>query len=554
MKKMKFITLLIFIFCISISAFSQRKFFKKSLKKGHTDDYSYVVNIPTGKFVELEDVMSYAEDNGYVIFDLSFQRISRFGNTARGVYGFSFLPKESVPKYIYHKFYVSIEGLPKYDKLMEKNRVKGFLFDNHTLTSGIYSDIYWTGSVKNGFADGDGMGMYLLDGIMYVFIGHFNNGLPYGKISVNYIQYSLNHRISKRYIYSYRINVGEFSENMANIYYNSTKMGFINNEGKLVIPFKYKKIVKGFQNGKAIVTTNKNNDIIIGLKGDSLDYSDRQKEVFRMAARAKRLRFLIKRDFIGIESVEVYNNKRFSIMAKLEEGSFLSENSETGETYGNNSFPKLSFDIQYKDKSSYDNSTNKQVKLMSANSNSSIRKFKTEKNRFSVEFTNDLTTKFKELKSNYMNMIISDNYSKPYVIDSINISNVISEVDKYNKEIIKRSEAKRKWFEERAKVFANIRKGDIIVYSPGFKYSVTERYLIFFSNTRTVYFKNLTYLVVDDIEKDRIKVIVNRTHSSGVKEKYVLNEYNGLKLSDGAIIYLDRFKTYLDERFHIYKP
>ena len=153
-------------------------------------------------------------------------------------------------------------------------------------------NLRWTGAVKNGMLDGRGDGFIVReeDGkkTYRSFSGGFVEGIPNGEMRMLKTIYRSpgNGYPFKQSTEKY--TVGNMSDGMASIeatleekgswgsVVRTKKIGFIDQQGNLAIPFMYDEVKKDFVNGKATVKFFKDFDIIINKRNKCVEFPPNQ--------------------------------------------------------------------------------------------------------------------------------------------------------------------------------------------------------------------------------------------------------------------------------------
>ncbi len=144
-------------------------------------------------------------------------------------------------------------------------------------------DVYWSGSVRNGWISGNGVGYTKLNNSMYIIKGYFSDGIPQGRCEVVTATPSFSSvrgasKLEKTDRRTFNYSVGDLNNGYRSLCLNG-KYGFIDQYGNIAISCKYGIIVQGFNNnGYAIVTDPSDGDqeIKISSSGTNLGYSDNQ--------------------------------------------------------------------------------------------------------------------------------------------------------------------------------------------------------------------------------------------------------------------------------------
>ncbi|GEM56597.1 hypothetical protein B0A58_14670 [Flavobacterium branchiophilum NBRC 15030 = ATCC 35035] len=274
---MKKYILLILYFCTIVS-FAQKKYFKDAIEKGRNASSFYYCNLSDSKVVKESDVRDYAYQNNYIIKNITTQIVNRFGDSFTGVNTFEFLPVLEIPNYVFSK-YVSndISNLLLSD-IKKNNKGKAYIF-NPASSNFQYREVYWSGTILDNEIQGEGFGLFTSDDEknMISFRGNFDKGSLKGNAKFNQYTYNSSNFENGTSIKN-TISLENFNENIAVLKIDN-KYGFINSDFNIITPIKYESIDKEYENGKAFVTLN-NEKIIIDSKGNFLEYTQEQKNIF----------------------------------------------------------------------------------------------------------------------------------------------------------------------------------------------------------------------------------------------------------------------------------
>ena len=259
----------------SLAASSQKRLFKKALANGpQNNGYYYVIYNKGNRMLHVDDLQKYADKNGYILGDATYKNIIRFRKYAMSVETIEFMPKTSYVPYIYSNINYAL-SLPT-----SVNSCSAYVYSSSSNSLQLLNGLNWSGITINNKADG--YGVLAADFNQYIMFieGRFENGFPIGdlkisKYTTNGTYYKFRHsNLSKDMV----ISVGELHDGLAYIKSNG-KYGFIDQNGNLVIKNEIDSIVSDFDEGRATVVKN-NEEQIIDSNGDFLDYTQKQKEIF----------------------------------------------------------------------------------------------------------------------------------------------------------------------------------------------------------------------------------------------------------------------------------
>ena len=270
--------ILIVLFTFSMTAFPQKKLFEKALKKGPQSNGYYLMKNTHNRKLDLNDLKKYAHEKGYILGNVYYKEIIRFGDYDDIISSLEFLPKSEYPSYIYSNISRDIT-LPN-----PSVSCSAYVYSLNNSSLKLTNNLNWSGTIIDGMANGHGVivadyGQYIL------FVkGQFSNGFPIGELSVTrynvgrYYEKFQSSNLSKDFM----VHVGDFHDGLAHLKAND-KYGFVDNDGNLVINNDIDEIISEFSNGRATVSKN-NEEIIINRNGTLIDYTDNQKNTFASAS------------------------------------------------------------------------------------------------------------------------------------------------------------------------------------------------------------------------------------------------------------------------------
>lgn len=270
--------ILLFILLFAQNLFAQKKEVNNALKKGRASNMFYTCEIKDGKVVLQDDLNKYAIKNNLIIRDVKLQEVNRFGDKCTAVKSFYFLPISEIPSYVFSRDLNNNLTNLSYDNLVNSKRGKAYVFNPIGNYFPMY-DVYWTGNLNGSNITGNGVGLVILSGntSMILFKGNFVNGILEGGGQFNQVVF--NELLKVNTIKKVTIvKLSSFSDGLASFEQNNL-YGFVDDKLNIVISPKYKSVSKGFLNGKAIVYRD-NEEIIIDKKGNFIDYSIGQKNIF----------------------------------------------------------------------------------------------------------------------------------------------------------------------------------------------------------------------------------------------------------------------------------
>ncbi len=138
-------------------------------------------------------------------------------------------------------------------------------------------DVRWSGEVRDGKIQGEGIGFVNVSGNDLFIRGRFKDGVLQGMGHFNYLK--------EKFI----VEMGETNNGFTSFYVDG-KYGFINELGNNTIPAIYKKILQPFNGeGNAVVVNDKDEEIRINQYGDNIGYTERQEQIFSEVRRKAEL-------------------------------------------------------------------------------------------------------------------------------------------------------------------------------------------------------------------------------------------------------------------------
>ncbi len=230
------------------------------------------------------DVDAVCKHNDIIVFEELTSTATRFGDIITTISSFKYIWKDDIPKYTYA--YMNETTTP-----FEKLTAKGTAFTYHWDSKGNYAfyrhdDVLWSGSVKDGRIQGTGVGFSYdtVDKRAIIFSGDFCNGLPQGQVTFTYIwwtdrdtPFGMGIKGAQK---SFACEAGQYSDGMLAIKKNG-KYGFVDQNGKWVIQPMFSDVVRGFENGQAIVSRQDTTELIINKQAKVLGITENQVLLFK---------------------------------------------------------------------------------------------------------------------------------------------------------------------------------------------------------------------------------------------------------------------------------
>lgn len=253
--------------------FSQKKYFKEALEKARERQAFYKVVVDNGTVVKELDIKEYSQKNLYVIKNITYQNVNRFGDSYNGVKSFEFLPNTEIDAYVFEKFVSESITSKSFDEIITNKKGYGYILNTKTNR---FEDlqIQWSGDIKNNLLHGSGVGFFKNDYGQNSFYGDFQSGKPVGKIKFISYEYSNdnfengNKKEENIEILSIKEGIGFYKKNNA--------FGIIDQTYLFVTDPKYSQIISDFHNMLAVVIYN-DKEIIIDTKGKFIEYTSKQK-------------------------------------------------------------------------------------------------------------------------------------------------------------------------------------------------------------------------------------------------------------------------------------
>ena len=247
MKRVILIISLLLTCCLCMGQAQQ--IFKSAMagKRAGGQYYSWV-NTQEKVYSE-EDVRNYAEKNEIILGKVTMKEIARFGYAATTVYSVDFLPRSEYPVFLMENI---VGGIP-----ISYFKNKGFMYvlpgSASDPTFDTVTDILWSGELKNGGLDGDGVGIKQIDKLTYLAVkGSFSGGVPQGKVEyTNYTSPRQLSEYSRRNAQSKTIEFGRESEGMTTFRWKNS-FGYVDQNGDIAISPRYS-AASEFFGGKAKV-------------------------------------------------------------------------------------------------------------------------------------------------------------------------------------------------------------------------------------------------------------------------------------------------------------
>lgn len=277
------------------------KHFREALERGRQAKSYYELINADKKVIKLEDLTEFCQSHGYLWSkDYTTKEIPKFGDVATSIHRFYFLPKE---EWVYYVFEWTDRTMSRSSDLRNKGSVYFFDAASNSFIC-LRDNAMWTGSVSDGFVEGNGAGIWTRDGRnYYYFSGNFRKGFPVGKAKFRVVD----SQSSGAWGYSPRetlpsgragdgsafreVELGEMQDGMALFRYldngekrkeGSELWGYVSQSGAIAIKPIYK-TAHAFSNGRAAVVNDKGEDVYIDKTGQFVDYTAKQKQIIAEA-------------------------------------------------------------------------------------------------------------------------------------------------------------------------------------------------------------------------------------------------------------------------------
>ena len=268
----KYITLIIIMFSMfSAHAEGLEALFDRAIRNGRSNNGkgSYSASFDN-KNVPVDDVLLFMGKKGYILTEkYSTRRMMRFGSYVNAMGKVDFILESDLESFIANTRKTSTMG-------------KAVIYPNSRKE---IVEVFWSGSVKNGWISGNGTGYTKLNNYMYIIKGDFIDGIPKGTCEVVTATPSIVSGTVSKLDKTDRKNtnyyVGDINNGYRSLRMNG-KYGFINEKGDIIVSCKYGTIVQVFNSdGYAIVTDPSDDDqeIKINTYGTKLGYSDKQLKI-----------------------------------------------------------------------------------------------------------------------------------------------------------------------------------------------------------------------------------------------------------------------------------
>lgn len=294
MKRIHYLIAVVACLAMAFTLTAQDKYFKEALKAGRHETGLYQAIIKGNKKVTLQQIQEKCKKYNYVLVDYSNKSIERFGDTQTCVGSFRFLPQNEVMSYVFSclKFPNSTKFS---DTMQEALALLPLAFPIKKMEP---RQMYWSGNVVNGKADGNGYGYGFGDEgtrQVFCFMGVLKNGIPQGKVYVKVAE--INNLADIKGVNN-TFTVNPLSDGMY-LFEETRQFGYFDPYGTC-IPAKEYQYASDFCDGQAIVSMPRtqfggkssyrdyplasiagtNIEFAIDKRGNFVDFSNGQKLAF----------------------------------------------------------------------------------------------------------------------------------------------------------------------------------------------------------------------------------------------------------------------------------
>lgn len=231
MKKIIAIIISTLFLMPSVQAGGLHSAFEKAIQNGRANNGrgAYTVQFPSRKNIMEEKVLQYMQSKNYILTkDYVTKKMIRFGYFTQAIDHVEFIPQNELESYIANTPLANNVGKAVIFPYFKKETV----------------DVYWSGSVNNGFIQGNGVGYTKLNKTMYIIKGSFDNGIPTGSCEVvtatpSFATYPRKLQNIDKHTDNY--TVGSSSNGHRSVQMNG-KFGFINEKGDIIVECKYRNV------------------------------------------------------------------------------------------------------------------------------------------------------------------------------------------------------------------------------------------------------------------------------------------------------------------------
>lgn len=167
---------------------------KNALKMGPNSDGYYHIDNSKDKVVTLDELKQYITSQGYYYLNGASKKLDRFGSL---IYAFSyvnFIDINNYQTYVFRRLsydQTPLSALSKKGTVFLQEDEKRYkpvfifkVFDEYVPWLHRYDNVLWSGNVVDGYIDGTGTGLIILDGGVYkTFHGTYKRGIPASDIT-----------------------------------------------------------------------------------------------------------------------------------------------------------------------------------------------------------------------------------------------------------------------------------------------------------------------------------------------------------------------------------
>ncbi len=269
---MKKLFLAVVLLAVSFGSMAQESMFKDGMKKGRLPRSYYITHNDKGSSMTLDKVKSFAEKKGYLLGGYTTKKVARFGDYATILDMVEFLPVDEYLKYVYEFASVDINT----DALKDIGSCWVYLDNDFSRLE----KVRWSGPIQNGMLSGSGYGIFMFAGSedYYYVSGTFVNGFPQGECSMGRLTPDKNNATKVTCNQLPSVEVRPFQNGIARYSEAGGKWGFVTDAGKVLIYPAYETVISDFKDGRAEVMY-KDKEIVIGTRGEFIDYTEKQKQI-----------------------------------------------------------------------------------------------------------------------------------------------------------------------------------------------------------------------------------------------------------------------------------
>ena len=169
-----------YLSCIGI--YAQKSLVDDALKQGPDQRGVYHIKNSKKKSVSYQQTVSYLKQKGYIPLGGTSMRVQRFGDVSTILDYCDFTDSQNSSAYIFSSL---SDNNSSYSQLKKKGSFFLAMDEEKVKRLKRWDNVLWTGSIFDGFVDGNGEGFLKTDaGDCYWFKGVFDNGIPISTIQM----------------------------------------------------------------------------------------------------------------------------------------------------------------------------------------------------------------------------------------------------------------------------------------------------------------------------------------------------------------------------------